>query len=75
MPARITSGQLKTASRKVTPPLRAVMSICPYSAECVEEEFCELRLYGVLGSLVDRASFEPKVPSAQKVGDLHQKSP
>src|SRR5215210_3374979 len=23
---------------------------CPYSPKCVEEEFCELRLYGVLGS-------------------------
>ena len=23
---------------------------CPYSPECVEVEFCELRLYGVLGS-------------------------
>src|SRR5215217_8517004 len=23
---------------------------CPYSPECVEEKFCELRLYGVLGS-------------------------
>jgi hypothetical protein len=23
-----------------------------YSAECVEQEFCELRLYGVLGSYV-----------------------
>jgi hypothetical protein len=27
-----------------------ILTSCPYSPECVEGEFCELPLYGVLGN-------------------------
>src|SRR5215204_3313289 len=38
-------------------------SSCPYSPKCVEEEFCELRLLGILGSSLpaSNAQATPKI--------------
>jgi hypothetical protein len=60
-PISLVTGSLKSRSDESNPQIISPETRIPYSPECVEGEFCELRLAAILGSLPTRCGIGPGI--------------